>query len=374
MAIRDNRRVDHRAGCCARGSSTVHSRRFERDSEARRGLHWRMRMSEVEQLGAELGESSFGVVSASELRNAKVDMSVVARLVHQQSWTWLWRGMYLCAGSPVGPLVRAHAATKHARQGLPRARPQPEVVMSGLAGAQALGLRWVPVHERVQVLVGPQVHRKSNDQVLVRRTADVASIDTWRWGGLAVADAARLVVDGTRECLSLRDVRGLVLGAIADGHADAASLLELLDAGAVGGTAWARRAVGDAVRGAASPPEAELVDGLLGCGHPFYVNPEVRVSGAFVGYLDVYLVGTGVGAEVDSKERHGQEDTLDDTLARHDRADTGGLSLVHVTPTRYRADPAAFRARLLGKVVERRSRGLGEPAGIEVIPRGPLLT
>ncbi len=333
-----------------------------------------MRMSEARELGAELGEATFGVVSATELRDSKIDMSVVARLVHEGSWTWLWRGIYLCAAHPVGPLVRAHAAAKHASQRLPTARPQPPPVISGLAGAQALGLRWVPEHVRVQVLVGPQVHRGSNEQVLIRRTADVASIDTWRWGGLAVADAARLVVDGARECTSLRDVRGLVLGAVADGHAGPADLLELLDAGAVAATAWARQAVGDAVRGAASPPEAELVDGLLGCGHPFYVNPEVRVAGAFVGHLDVYLVGTGVGAEVDSKERHGQQEALDDTLARHDRADTRGLSLVHVTPSRYRADPAAFRARLLGKVVERRSRGLGEPTGIEIIPRGPLLS
>ncbi len=334
----------------------------------------RMRMSEVRELGTELGKESFSVVTATELRDAKVDMSVVARLVHDGSWLWLWRGMYLTAAHPVGPLVRAHAATKHARQCLPTARSQPQVVVSGLAGAQALGLRWVPPHERVQVLVGPHVQRRSNEQVLVRRAADVASIDTWRWGGLAVADAARLVVDGARECASLRDVRGLVLGAVADGHADPASLLELLDAGAVGGTAWTRRAVGDAVRGAASPPEAELVDGLLGCGYPFHVNPAVRLLGTFVGHLDIYLVGTGVGAEVDSKERHGQPEALDDTLARHDRADTCGLSLVHVTPTRYRADPAAFRARLFGKVAERRSRGLGEPAGLEVIPRGPLLS
>lgn len=254
------------------------------------------------------------------------------------------------------------------------ARTQPPAVISGLAGAQALGLRWVPGHDRVQVLVGPQVQRCSNEQVLVRRAVDVASIDTWRWGGLAVADAARLVVDGARECTSLRDVRGVVLGAVADGHADPTTLLELLDAGAVGSTAWARRAVGDAVRGAASPPEAEVVDGLLGCGYPFYVNPEVRMLGTFVGHLDIYLLGTGVGAEVDSKERHGQQESLDDTLVRHDRADTCGLSLVHVTPTRYRADPEAFRGRLFGKVAERRSRGLGEPGGLEVIPRGPLLS
>ncbi|MEX2288774.1 MAG: hypothetical protein WD794_00415 [Mycobacteriales bacterium] len=181
------------------------------------------------------------------------------------------------------------------------------------------------------------------------------------------------MVDGARECQSLRDVRGLVLGAVADGHAGIPDLLALLDAGAVARTAWARRAVRDAQRGAASPPEAELVDGLIGCGHPFYVNPEVRLHGRFAGYLDVYLVGTGVGAEMDSKERHGEQEQLDDTLGRHESATNAGLSLVHVIPTRYRADPAAFHARLFAAVSDRRLRGLGEPAGLEVVPRGPLL-
>lgn len=332
-----------------------------------------MRISEVQRIAAELAKDSCGVASAADLRDSEVDMRAVARLVSDGSWTWLWRGMYLCASGPVGPVVRAHAAVTYARQRQPSAHAQPQPVLSGLAGAQALGLRWVPAPERVQVLVGPEVHRRSNEHVLVRRTADVASIQTWRWAGVAVADAARLVVDGARECRSLRDVRGLVLGAVADGQAAPVDLLGLLDAGAVGGTAWARQAVRDAQRGAASPPEAELVDDLLGSGLPFYVNPEVRIHGRFVGHVDVYLVGTGVGAEIDSKERHGQEESLDDTLVRHERATTQGLSLVHVTPNRYRADPAAFRVRLLGAVAERRRRGWNEPAGLELIPRGPLL-
>ena len=334
-----------------------------------------MRMSEVQQLGLELGKGSYGVVSAAELRARDADMSVVARLVDSGRWTWLWRGMYVCGERPVvGPLVRVHAAIKHARARLPEVKHQPTPVLSGLAGARALELRWVPAHERVQVLVGPEVHRCSNEQVLVRRTADIESIDTWTWAGVPVADAARLVVDAARECTSLRDVRGLVLGAVADNHSTPTELLTLLDGGAVGGTAWARRAAGDAQRGAASPPEAELVDGLLGCGFPFYVNPEVRLRGQLLGRLDLYLAGTGVGAEMDSKERHGGQEALDDTLSRHERVDAGGLSLVHVTPSRYRSDPAAFRERLVAKVIARRANGLGEPDGLEVIPRGPLLT
>lgn len=332
-----------------------------------------MRMDEVMEIGTRLGRDSCGVVTAAELAAADVDLSVVPRLVRSGKWSRLWRGVYLTAPHAAGPLARAHAAVKHAGQEPGRRGPAPDPVISGLAGAAALGLRWVPAHERVQVLVGPHVQRPSNDHVLVRRTADLAQVTTWSWGGVRVADPARLVVDGARECDSLRDVRGLVLGAVADGHCEPELLLELLDRGAVGGTARARRAARDAQRGAASPPEAELVDDLVGRGVPFYVNVEARVDGRFVGVLDVYLVGTGVGGEMDSKERHGETEQLDDTLGRHEQASSHGLSLVHVTPTRYRTDPERYVARLMATVADRRRRGLAEPAGLVLTPRGPLL-
>jgi hypothetical protein len=331
-----------------------------------------MGMRAVAAIGARLGRRTCGVVSAGDLAAAGADMGA-ARLVRNGTWTRLWRGIYVTSAQAPGPLVLAHAAVKHADLRHADARSAPRAVVTGLAGARALGLRWVPPTERVQVLVGRSVQRASNHHVLVRRAADLAAVQTWTWGGVPVADAARLVVDGARECRTLSDVRGLVLGAVADGHVGSDDVLALLDAGVVGGTAWARRAVRDAKRGAASPPEAELVDGLLGCGMPFYVNAEMRVGGRFVGFFDVYLAGTGVGGEMDSKERHGEPDALDDTLERHDRATRAGLSLVHTTPGRYRADPARFRARLFDAVAERHGRGLGEPAGLEVVPRGPLL-
>lgn len=332
-----------------------------------------MRITDVDEIGIRLGRASYGVVAAAELAAAGVDPSVVRRLVARGRWTRLWRGVYLTAAHAAGPAVLAHAAVKHAAQGPDRRGPAPEPVVSGLAGARALGMRWVPEGDQVQVLVGPHVQRPSHDQVLVRRTHDLADVVPWQWHGVRVADAARLVVDGARECGSLRDVRGLVLGAVADAHTDPEALTKLLDNGAVGGTAWARRAVGDAVRGAASPPEAELVDGLIGCGRPFYVNATLSLRGRLIGIADVYLVGTGVGGEMDSKEVHGDADRLDDTLVRHDVFTDADLTLAHVTPSRYRANPIAFHDRLFAAVADRQRRGLGEPEGLVVTPRGPLL-
>ncbi len=332
-----------------------------------------MGMLEVVATAAELGRDSHGVVTAQELEAAGADLRVVTRLVSSGRWTRLWRGTYLTSPDAASPLMRAHAAIKHVSARHRDAAPAPAAVVSGLAGARAIGLRWVPEGERVQVLVGPEVHRSSHEHVLVRRTADVASIRAWDWEGVPIADPARLVVDGARECQSLRDVRGLVLGSIADGRTTPQDLLVLLDGGAVAGTAHTRRAVLDAQRGAASPPEAEFVDELVGSGLPFYVNPDVRVDGRFVGRFDAYLVGTGVGAEMDSKERHGHADALDATLLRHERVSRHGLELLHVTPARFRADPQAFITDLRRAVARRRAAGRGEPAGLQVIPRGPLL-
>lgn len=122
-----------------------------------------------------------------------------------------------------------------------------------------------------------------------------------------------------------------------------------------------------------SPPEAELVDRLLPRGAPFYVNCEVWLDDVLLGVPDVWLVGTGVGGEMDSQERHGTPELLDATLARDKRFARAGLVLEHVTPQRFRAGPDAFVTGLLREAVRRRALGLAEPPGLLLVPRGPLL-
>lgn len=332
-----------------------------------------MQIAEVVRIAAALGRDSCRTVGSLELRQANVDMSVVAALVRAGRWTWLWRGMYYCAPPPAGPIARAHAAVKFAGERGPTFRVPPPPVLSGLFGATALGLPWVPAVSRLHVLVGRDVQRRSNSHVLIRRTWDLADVETWSWAGVPVAEATRLVVDGARECRTLRDVRGLALGAIGAGWTSPAAVRSVLDRGATAKTALLRRALLDAERGAASPPEAELVDCLVGLGLPFVVNAEIWVDGALVGVFDIYLLGTGIGVEVDSLERHGEAATLQATLGRHERSSAAGLSLLHLTPGTFRADPDAFLQRLLAAVASRRAAGLSEPPGMVVRPRGPVL-
>jgi hypothetical protein len=167
-----------------------------------------------------------------------------------------------------------------------------------------------------------------------------------------MADATRAVYDGARECVSLRDVRGLVIGAVAKG-VTTKDLTTLLDEGAVGGTAWTRRAVLDAERGCASPPEAEAVDAMIGCGWPFYVNPDLYLAGSFLCQPDVFLVGTGSGGELDSVEHHNATQAkLAHTLNRHTAA-AKAVDLLHRTPWQLRQGPAAWVRDLIIQAADR---------------------
>jgi hypothetical protein len=218
----------------------------------------------------------------------------------------------------------------------------------------------------------------------VCRTNSLERVETWEYEGLTVACVPQAVIDACRQlqtdkatrkapALALRDVRGLVLGAIAKGRCTATELEVVLSQGSIRFTAKIRRALVDASRGAASPPEAELVDGLLPYGIPFYCNVEVWVDGVFVGVADVYLVGTGVGGELDSVQEHAEEARLDATMVQDDRFKDVDIDLRHVTPSRYRSDPEKYHRTLLRAARARLDAGSGDPPGLELRPRGPLM-
>ena len=216
-----------------------------------------------------------------------------------------------------------------------------------------------------------EVRLRATGLVRVRRCAGLAGVGTRELDGLRVVGPARAVFDAALDGMTLGDVRGLVLGGVADGRVTAAQLRAVLAAEPHNGTGLLRRALRDADRGCASPPEAELVDGLVGCGYPFLVNPELRINGILLGYPDTWFVGRGCGAEMDSRERHEGDDAFDATLARHDRFGAHGLLLAHLTPRRFRASPRLATTAVLD-VVRARS-GWTEPRGLEVIARGPVL-
>jgi hypothetical protein len=253
------------------------------------------------------------------------------------AWQRVGPGLYLPNSDQPAP--EALAAVGRAYAGA-------EGVVSGLVAARALELRWVPEPRRVTVLVSAERQLQSQPLVRVRRTASLADLATWRLGGVTYADAGRLVLDGGMGLRSLRDVRGVVLGAVAYRWTTVSEQQQILATEPRNGTRLLRRALRDADRGCASPPEAVLVFPGLGC-----------------------------GSEMDSRERHEDESNFERTLSRHDRFGGYGLVLSHLTPRRLRSDPAAAVMAVLdtARARLRLPAALREPAGLRLVPRGPLL-
>lgn len=309
--------------------------------------------------------STGGLLTLSQLKAAGCSPDAAERQVRAQRWQRPARAVYALHERELTGLELGRAASL--LTGTP-------VVISGLVVLRELGLRWIPARPHVLALVEPAVRTPSSGQVVLRRTKQLGDLQTWRRAGLDLAPPARAIVDGARELDRLQDVRGVVLGAVTDGWADVEELRTVLAATQRNGSGLCRRALLDAERGCASPPEAELVDALIGCGQPFYVNPELWLDGRLLGMPDVWLVGTGTGGEVESRERHeGDDADVESTYDRHERMTAPGIELVHLSVRRIRADVHEAAAHLLRRAAAA-ARSRLEPPGLVVVPRGPLLS
>jgi hypothetical protein len=217
------------------------------------------------------------------------------------------------------------------------------------------------------MLVLDYMRLTGSEHLRVTRAQDHARLQTWARHDVRLAPIERAVVDAARWLPDLRDVRGVVLGAVAERWVTPAELAAVLSGGRRNGSGLTRRAVQDAERGCASPPEAELVDALVGRGVPFYVNPELWLGGVLLGRPDVWLVGRGVGGEVESREWHESRGRAESTYDRHERFAAAGVALVHLSVRRIRYDVREAASYLLSRAP------LPERSQLRVVPRGPLL-
>jgi hypothetical protein len=300
------------------------------------------------------------VASLAELIAAGMSKDAVERRVRSGAWQRPTRAVYVKHPRPLSARELGEVARAYAGK---------ESVLTGLLVLHELGLRWLPELTHVDALVPDQVRRNDSGVVRLHRTMAFGKLVTWTHRGLRWADTERAVVDAARQIRSLRDVRGVVLGAVADRHATPDGLATELATGRRNGSALVRRAIRDAVRGCASPPEAELVDALVGRREPFLVNPEIWNGKTLVGCPDVWLVRRRVGGEVESVERHGAADTTETTYDRHERFADAGAELVHLSVRRIRSDVNASAAHFLARAAQLHPA----PAHLRVVPRGPVL-
>ena len=315
---------------------------------------------------AEEALRSHVILTRALLHEAEYDVDLAAREAAAGRWQRLAPDTYLPHAEDPSEEELVAAAVHHVGGPL---------VVTGATPLRALGLRWIPETTGLHLLVPATCQVQSTSTLTITRTKWFGSLDTWVRHGARYADAGRAVVDTCRGLDHLRDVRGVVLGAVWDRWATPEELRLILDGGPRNRSGLTRRAIRDAERGCASPPEAELVDALVGCRLPFYVNPELWLGDVLLGCPDVWLVGLGLGGEVESKERHGGEEQTENTYDRHERITAPGIELVHLSVGRIRRDTGAAAAHLLARARARAELPADrrEPAGLRVVPRGPLL-
>jgi hypothetical protein len=305
--------------------------------------------------------AEYAVATVSDLLTEGISRDAMERRVRTGQWQRPARGVYVKHNRPLSPVDLGHVVTAYAGDA---------VVVSGLVVLHECGLRWLPELREVDGLVPACVRRPDSNRVRLHRTTSYAGLRAWIHEGLRWADTPRAVVDASRHVTSLRGVRGIVLGAVADRHATVDGLRSIVEAGQRNGSALVRRAVLDAERGCASPPEAELVDALIGSREPFLVNPEIWHRGRLVGCPDIWLVRRGVGGEVESVERHGSELGVESTYDRHERFADASVPLVHLPVRRIRADVHATARYFLGRARQCQPAPI---ADLTVVPRGPVL-
>lgn len=305
------------------------------------------------------------VVHRTSLVAAGLNHDLGDRLVREGSWLRLAPSVYLAGLGPPTDAQLVRAAALHVGPGH---------VVTGALACRALGLPDVPDDGTVEVLIPPGTRAVSTRHVVVHQTGRPPM--TWQRGGTSYACGPRAVVDAARRATDLRTARALVLASVCTRLCTATSLSEEVEAGHSRGSGLVRRAVDDALAGAWSAPEAEaadLVRALVRAARlpPFLLNPTLTLDGVRVGAPDGYLVGTGVGWQVDSRRHHAAPDEFDATLAVHDRYAAHGLTLLHVTPRRLRLLRQHWAQLLVEAVAARRAP---EPQGLQVQPHGPLQT
>jgi hypothetical protein len=232
----------------------------------------------------------------------------------------------------------------------------------------------VPDGEGIDVLVPAARRRASTGHVRVHPTRRPTSV--WVIDGVRPAEPHRAVIDAGRRLTRLQDVRGLVLAAVCQRWCSIDRLRAELEAGPRNGTALCRRAIRDAEAGAWSAPEAEVADVAAAAVRdgrlpPFLLNPTLLLDGVVIGVPDGWLLGLGLGWEVESRRHHSSDPDFDATLARHDGFAAHGLQLLHVTPRRARLLGAAYAQVLADAVGGRRRAVVAEPPGLVVRPYDP---
>ncbi len=234
----------------------------------------------------------------------------------------------------------------------------PQSVLTGAEVLRDYGVRaaFAPgMHEleRIHTLVPHEHQRASHGFVTVERTRFMPGHR--ERNGLRVAVLPRVVLDAVRRCTDESAVRAVIFEVVQRGLVAPESLDEERRRGQIRGSRFARIALEEVLAGVRSMPEADVRREFLARGWTnLRFNPRLHLpDGAFLACPDVYDA-SGVCLEVDSREHHFAVDSWEATMRRHASMTAAGLAVLHVPPSRIRADAAGVVSEFARAVDVRR--------------------
>jgi len=215
-------------------------------------------------------------------------------------------------------------------------------LLTGLEAVARYGVRRLPEHHHVHLLVPHGCHIGSRDFVVVERTRRMPP--ALQVSGLPLAPVARCLVDAARRMSRTDEVRAMIADAVQRDLCSVGALAEELAQPRLPGSALPRLVldeIGDGVRSAAEGWARSLV--LRGTGMPAPTwNMAIRsASGQLLAVVDAWWDDAGLAWEIDSHEFHLSPADHERTTRRQSALAAAGVMVVRTVPSRLRHDAAA---------------------------------
>jgi hypothetical protein len=231
-----------------------------------------------------------------------------------------------------------------------------DAVVTGLAACRLHGLRQVPDHDEVHVLIPHEQRRRSEAFLLVERTERMPAVRVL--DGIRCASIQRAVLDAARRLTRIDEVRALLCEAVQRRMVTVAALRAEIEEGSCRGAALVRMVIAeleDGIRSAAEAWLRELVAGMEGFPEVRWNGDVHRVGGSFLASVDGLVAGVPMAIELHSFAHHADLDAFDATMRRQAELVAAGFVVVPVTPRELREDPRGVERKLRAALEQARA-------------------
>jgi len=308
-----------------------------------------------------IADTQHGLITASQLSEIGFASSTLQRRTRTGGpWRRLLPGIYTVTNGMPTVEQREQAGLLFAGAG---------GCLTGFTALRRRGVRYLPdgpASGMIHTLIPIDRHRKSSGFVIIERTHRLPA--TMNLGGFPCASVARAVVDGCRRITDRRATRALLLETVQSGMTTVEELSDELRRAQRRGTALLSDALKDARAGVRSAPEAEVRDLVLQAPIPEPLwNPSIYLpDDTFLAQPDGLIAESMVAIEVDSRAHHSAKGDWENTLDRHTELTSAGLLVVHIAPSRFRANPMKY----VDQIVTTHRQGLQRTLpNLRVVPK-----